>query len=291
MDRLSVLCFAGTYTLALLSDLARFVVRAGIRWYVTVALTALGWVVHTAFLANLAWQSQRLPMTTVFESLLVLSWILAAIDLYFIVRSPKPVAIGVFLLPVVLSLVAAAGLKAPPGMKAPPPDWAGWEDWVTFWGSVHGLLLVAGGVSTCISFAAGLMYLVQANRLKQKRVSRFGFALPSLEQSERLNRGAIIAAFPLLTFGLLIGLALGLSVKSSGRMVLGWTDWKVLSAGAMWLVFAVLLHARFLPAMRGRRMMVLTVVAFAFMVFAWVGLDLLHLPTAHGMSKPAGRAL
>ena len=76
---------------------------------------------------------------------------------------------------------------------------------------MHGVFLLAGAVSTCVAFAAGLMYLVQSNRLKHKRPARFGFALPSLEQSERLNRGAITLAFPLLTFGLLIGVVLDLA--------------------------------------------------------------------------------
>ena len=70
-----------------------------------------------------------------------------------------------------------------------------------------------------------------------------------------------------------------------------WTDPKVLSALGMWLVFAVLLHARFRPAMRGRSMMVLTIVAFAFLVFTWVGVEALRLPTAHGAvtARDAGR--
>lgn len=285
LSRITILCFAGTYTLALLGDLARFVLGDRPRWYLTVGLTGLGWVVQTIFLANLAVQGHGLPMNTVYESLLVLSWILAAIDLYLIVNSPKPVAVGVFVLPVVLALIVAASR-----VKTPlDAEWAPWGGQVAFWGTVHGLLLVAGGVSTCVAFAAGLMYLVQARRLKRKRPHHL-FALPSLEQSERLNRGAIIVAFPLLTFGLLIGLALDLAIRRSGTPLLGWTDPKVLSAGAMWLVFAVLLHARFRPAMRGRRMMVLTAVAFAFLVFTWVGVDLLHLPTAHGLTRSAGRA-
>jgi ABC-type uncharacterized transport system permease subunit len=134
------------------------------------------------------------------------------------------------------------------------------------------------------------MYLVQANRLKHKRRPRFGFALPSLEQSERLNRAAIILAFPLLTFGLLIGVVLGLAHRA-GAMELSWSDPKVVSASVMWLVFAVLLHARFRPEMRGRSVMVLTIVAFAFLVFAWVGVEALRLPTAHGAARAAGRAL
>ena len=70
---------------------------------------------------------------------------------------------------------------------------------------------------------------------------------------------------------------------------MSWTDPKVVSALGMWLVFAILLHARFRPAMRGRSVMVLTIVAFAFLVFTWVGIEALRLPTAHGAARTAGR--
>ena len=36
--------------------------------------------------------------------------------------------------------------------------------------------------------------------------------------------------------------------------------------------------------MRGRSVMVLSIVAFAFLVFTWIGVDALRLPTAHGAS-------
>jgi ABC-type uncharacterized transport system permease subunit len=285
MDRLTVLCFGGTYALALASELARFVVRSAARWYLTVALTALGWLVQTAYLANLALVQHKVPVTSPFESLIVLSWIFALVGLYLMVRSPKPMAVGVFVLPMALGLVVAGSL-------APRREgWAEWGSVARFWGTVHGLFLLAGAVATCVAFAAGLMYLVQSNRLKHKRRPGFGFALPSLEQSERLNRGAITVAFPLLTFGLLIGVILDLASRSSGAgAALRWTDPKVVSAVVMWLVFAVLLHARFRPAMRGRSVMVLTIVAFGFLVFTWVGVDALRLPTAHGRRASATAA-
>ena len=70
---------------------------------------------------------------------------------------------------------------------------------------------------------------------------------------------------------------------------LRWTDPKVLSAIVMWMVFAFLLHARFRPAMRGRSVMVLTIVAFAFLVFTWVGVDVLRLATPHGATQDRGK--
>jgi ABC-type transport system involved in cytochrome c biogenesis permease subunit len=291
IDRLSILCFAGTYGLALLAELARFVVRGAVRWYLAAALMALGWLVQTAFLVNLAVKHPMAPIATPFGSLMLLSWIVALIGLYWMVRSPRPMAVGVFVLPLVLGLVIGAGWFAPR-----ESDWLDWGGTVEFWGTVHGIFLLGGGVFTCVAFFAGLMYLAQMRRLKAKRPSRTGLALPSLEQSERINRGAITIAFPLLTFGLLIGIILGLSPRAEGPAsaaaqahVLRWTDPKVLSALVMWLVFAVLLHARFRPAMRGRSMMVLTIVAFSFLVFTWFGVEALRLPTAHGTARTAGR--
>jgi ABC-type transport system involved in cytochrome c biogenesis permease subunit len=285
IDRLSVLCFAGTYGLALLAELARFVVRSAIRWYVAAGLMALGWLVQTAFLVNLAIKSPLVLITTAFESVMVLSWIVALIGLYLMVRSPKRMAVGMFVLPLVLGLVIIAGWFAPRHS-----DWLDWGGTIAFWGTVHGIFLLGGAVFTCVAFFAGLMYLVQMRRLKAKRQYRFGLALPSLEQSERINRAAITVAFPLLTFGLLIGMILSLAVRVEENApatvhTLQWTDPKVLSALTMWLVFAILLHARFRPAMRGKSVMVLTIVAFGFLVFTWVGVEALRLPTAHGVPK------
>ena len=41
LSGLSVLCFAGTYVLALVSDLVRLLVRGAGRWHWTIALTGL----------------------------------------------------------------------------------------------------------------------------------------------------------------------------------------------------------------------------------------------------------
>jgi hypothetical protein len=37
--------------------------------------------------------------------------------------------------------------------------------------------------------------------------------------------------------------------------------------------------------------MLLTVVAFGFLVFTWVGVEVLHLPTVHGTSGSSRRTL
>jgi len=141
------------------------------------------------------------------------SSLMHAIGLYLIARSPKQVAVGVFVLPVVLVLVALAGIWAP------RDDWAAWGGMTYFWGVTHGLFYLVGAVGSCLAFAAGLMYLLQSSRLKHKRPTRFGFALPSLEQSERLNRAGITVAFPFLTAGLVIGFYDGIAGPGTGSFL------------------------------------------------------------------------
>ncbi len=284
IDRLSVICFAGTYGLALAAELARFVVRAPARWYAAAGLTALAWLVQTAYLANLAMKSPMAPVASEFGSMMLLSWIVGVVGLYWMLRSARGVAVGIFVLPMVLALVIGAGWFA-----SRDPGWMEVGGRVAFWGAVHGIFLLGGAVFTSLAFFAGLMYLAQMRRLKLKRPSRTGLALPSLEQSERINQVAITIAFPLLTFGLLIGVILSLSTADDATVhAIRWTDPKVLSALGMWLVFAGALHARFRPDWRGRRMMILTIVAFGLLVFTWVGVVALRLPTAHGSMTSAG---
>lgn len=276
IQRLSILCFAGTYGLALAAELARRATRAPARWYAALGFTALGWVVQGAYLVNAGTPSgSEPPMAGSRDSLLALAWILAAVDLYLILHVPRNVGVGIFVLPVVLGLIGAAVLGGP-GRA----DWGG--GWTTFWGAVHGVFLLLGAVCTCVAFVAGLMYLRQADRLKRKRPPRFGLSLPSLEQSERWNRGAITLAFPLLTAGLLIGLALVVATaRGPSGPLLSWGDPKVVATLAAWLVFALLLHARFRPEWRGKRVMFLTIVAAGFLAFSMAGVGLV-LPTAHG---------
>jgi ABC-type transport system involved in cytochrome c biogenesis permease subunit len=257
-------------------------VRAPIRWFATVGLLSLGWIVHTAFLFNQVRHHHQLPIATQYDFMLVLSWIFAAIALYLIVRMPRSVAIGVFVLPVVVGLSALAGLER-------RQNWTNWGVWAPVWGAIHGWFLTLGALFLCIAFVAGLTYLAQSRRLKRKQVSAGGIRLPSLEQSERLNRAAVTLAFPFLTFGILIGIALNLGGNpNTGGIVLRWRDPKVLSAGVLWLIFAMLLHASFRPSMRGRRVMLLTMVAFAMLLFTTVGVNLL-LSTEHGGKAATNR--
>ena len=78
MERLTVLCFGGTYGLALAGELARFAVRGAV---VSDGRAHGAGVGRLDVVSENLTVARRLPITTPFESLLVLSWIFAAIAL------------------------------------------------------------------------------------------------------------------------------------------------------------------------------------------------------------------
>jgi ABC-type transport system involved in cytochrome c biogenesis permease subunit len=278
MTRLTVLCFAGTYALALVSELLRLRGQTQTWWrHLPGLLIGLGWLVQAAYLANLAIQKHAVGLASVFESMLVLGWVLAAIALFLEVRwnVVRPTLAGPVVLALALVVLTVAGVWAPRSAARLNDPGA-----LALWGTIHGMFLTLGAVGTSLAFAFGLMYLLQSSRLKRKQ-SRLVLPLPSLEQSDRWHRMAIVIAFPLLTAGLLSGLGLIVAVHQAGGSVFWLTDPKVFSTLALWVVSTALLVARFQPEWQGRRLMILTVLVFAVLVFAMVGVGLV-LPTAHG---------
>lgn len=257
----TVLCFAGSYAIALALEAARLL---GPRRPV---MRALGHAFGAAgILAQMVYLAVHPPaLASVRGSLLVLSLILAIFYLYGSIHHGR-LAWGLFVLPLVLGLVALAELDPDRGADRGP--WraaAGALSGVHFWGAVHGTLLLLAAVGVCVGFIASLMYLFQAYRLKAKALPEEGLGLLSLERLEEMNRRALGWAFPLLTVGVGIGaILLGQHSDPLG----GWTDPRVLGACVLWAVFAIVLYLRYGRRRIGaRRVALLTIVAFGLLVF------------------------
>lgn len=278
LSGISILCFAASYLVVFGLEVSRLAFRSRLRRPVRLIFAGAGLLAQTLFLIYRAREIGTLPLSSLYDWLLVLSWLLVVLYLYLAMRRTD-LALGMFLLPVVLGLIGAAWWLVDRSPRSLP-------DVIAFWGMVHGALLAFGTVAVVAAFVAGVMYLVQVHRLKAKQRPARGFRLPSLELLETFNRQAIVYAFPLLTLGLALGLGLAVYQRQQdANVVLG--DPKVISTLVTWLVFAVLLHARYRPELRGRKIAYLTIVAFGFLLFTLVGVQLLPLSTWHG-SAAAG---
>lgn len=278
LERIEVICFAASYTVALVLEISRLLFRSGVRGAVMLGFAGAGLVAHSVYLYYRLYyravSADGSPLSSEHDWYLIAAWVLVVAYLYLVYYHPRA-PFGLFLLPLVLGLIATAWLldDRPAFVREPASK---------TWGIVHGTSILLAVVSVSIGFAAGLMYLGQAWRLKRKRPPIRGLRLPSLEWLQRANGRAIVVSVLMLGVGVLSGIILALIRDRTQPAGLPWHDPVVLSTGVMftWLLSATVVGAYYKPARQGRKVAYLTVVSFVFLVIALA--VILSVNTKHG---------
>ncbi len=219
----------------------------------------------------------RLSLSTA-DWLLWAAWLLVLVYLAALVYLPRTPT-GIVLLPIVLALVLSS-------------HWASTEPLASehsfyIWGVLHAVFLLAGAVTVCIGFLAGLMYLAQSYALKHTRSSANGLRLPSLEWLERVNSRALGLSAVLVALGFVSGVVMSVVIHRSEATYALWTDPVVLSLAAMllWLIAAEAFRFVYPAARGGRKVAYLTLASFVFLVIALASFTLLD--KVHGPNRRA----
>ena len=269
MANVSVFCFLASYAVALGAD-------AGRLWGKTVALRWVAWAAAAAGLFAHSWFLATRHGGDLAGGwgprgwILALSWLGAA---YYVVATgvERRSALGVFLWPVVLGLVACSYAVGTEPIRlwgeAPTPPGR-------FFGLLHAALLLGGLVGVLAGVVTSAMYLVQHRRLRAGRFRADAVPLFSLERLDRWNRTAAAVAVPLLGLGVLIGF--GLIFAGGEGAVRGLLDPVILGTAAGVLLTAAALGG--VVARRtepGRGIAVRTLLACGFGLVTVIGLQVL----------------
>ncbi len=268
MSRVSIVCFAASYGVALALELSRLLFRSGIRGAVMIAFALAGLFAHTTYLFYRILEFYQRPgtggspLSSKQEWYFIAAWLLVVVYLYLTYYHPK-VPYGLFLLPLVLGLIGVGKYLADP---QPFPR----EPASKVWGLVHGVAILLATVSVLVAFVAGLMYLGQDRRLKSKAPPSSGLRLPSLERLQQIASRALVIALLMTGLGILAGMVLNLINWDRRASFLPWTDPVVVSTLSMfvWLAVAIGLGVVYRPAREGRKVAYLTLVSFVFLVLA-----------------------
>jgi ABC-type uncharacterized transport system permease subunit len=196
--------------------------------------------------------------------LLVLAW-LAVVSYLFLTTLDRDLAIGVFLLPIVLILVGSTYFVSDTANRK--------LDSLYGWKMLHAALLVLGMLGVLVGFVLAMMYLVQQWRLRHRQIAPAGFGIPSLEKLARLNRWSVMIAVPLLTLGMGTGVGLGVYSGRSAEPV-QFNDPVIIGSSIAWLVmFALFLWLMVTRRTTGRQVASLTLWAAGFLLMTLVGLQ------------------
>ncbi len=266
MTGISLLCFTASYTVSFLLELTRPWFRSGVRGLVMIGFAAAGLFAHTLFLIAQASRTDGLPLSSPFEWYLFGAWALALIYLGITWAQPRA-AIGVFILPLVLGLIAAGTTASHETFDREPA--------LRVWGMLHGAFVLSGIVAAALATATGVMYQVHSAQLKRKQTARRGLKLPSLEWLDLANSRSLAASLLLLGIGFACGAILNLVKHFELADPVRWTDPLILSSGSLFLFMLVVTvmswSARHLDT--GRRIFILTLLTAVFLVVA-LGLNL-----------------
>jgi ABC-type uncharacterized transport system permease subunit len=201
------------------------------------------------------------PLTGLFESLLLLAFVLGI--LYQLLRpAVDQVWFNSVMVWVLLGLILTATLVARPAAR--PQALA-----ATPWALAHATAMILASASIMFAAASSVLYLLGSHRLKQKKIVLVLGRIPNMETLAHMNRTAIRIGFLLLLLGVTSGLCLAV-VRGPG--IAQWLrDGKVVCIVLAWSLLGVVLLLDRLGLLRAKVRAYVTLVVFALILVAMVG--------------------
>jgi ABC-type uncharacterized transport system permease subunit len=215
-----------------------------------------------------------IPLTGLFESMIVLTIVFGLIYLFFSVAIQR-VWFGSVMVWLILAMILTAGIVAEPASE-PRVEAA------TPWAIAHGIAMVLGGASTAFATASAFLYLLGRHKLKRKKVMQVLGRVPNIERLERMSLLGLKACFVLMTFGLISGI--GVAVANSATLEISVFDAKIVLITTAWVLLGTILTLRRIVTLKGKTTAYMTIAAFVLILFAIVGTTV-FCGTTHDFTK------
>ena len=251
------------YLLSTISYFLYIATRKGVLGKVGTWVAFSGFFVNTAAMVIRYFESHRLgigyvPLSNMYESMVFFAWAIVGLYLLF-ERSYRVKSIGAFIMPLGFLTIGISVLALSPEIRPLMP--ALQSDWLFY----HVVTSFLGYAAFAISFGISILYLVK------KRKQTPNSLLPDQKILEEINYKSIIVGFLLFTVGILTG-----AVWANYAWGTYWSwDPKETWSLITWIVYAILLHARYTGRLVGRRMAYISIAGFVAVVFTYWGVNYL----------------
>jgi ABC-type uncharacterized transport system permease subunit len=237
-------------------------------------LVSLAVTLEAVILIFRAVSIKGVPLTGLFESMIVLTIVFGLIYLFFSIAIQQ-VWFGSVMVWLILAMILTAGIVAEPASE-PRAEAA------TPWAIAHGIAMVLCGASTAFATVSAFLYLLGRGKLKRKKVMQVVGRVPNIERLERMTLLGLKACFILMMFGLVSGI--GMAVANSATLEINVFDSKIVLIMASLALLGTILTLRRMVALKGKTTAYMTIAAFALILFAIVGTTV-FCGTTHDFTK------
>ena len=131
---------------------------------------------------------------------------------------------------------------------------------------VHITIALIGIAAFAVATGVALMYLLMERQMKGKHFGVLFSRLPSLTFLDQLNKQLVLWGFVALSVTLVTGAFFS---SYTGGLFWQWEP-KEIATLVAWIIFAVLLNARFFAGWQGRRVAVLTMAGFCVLLVSFL---------------------
>jgi len=207
------------------------------------------------------------PLTNLYESLIFFAW--SIMLLYLLIEwRIKNKMLGPFVVPVAFLIMAYASIAPGINNKIEPLIPALQSNWLT----IHVLTCFMGYAAFTVAFGCGLFYLWKRKKIKKnENHSSTAGNLPSLDMLDILIYQSTALGFVFLAMGIMTG-----SIWAHYAWGAYWSwDPKEIWSLITWLIYAIMLHTRYVRGWRGKRLAIIAIAGFISVLFTYFGVNFL----------------
>jgi cytochrome c-type biogenesis protein CcsB len=209
------------------------------------------------------------PLSNLYESLIFFAWTIVL--LYLIVEwRIKSRNIGAFVIPFAFLSMGFASFSPNVSTRIQPLIPALQSNWLIS----HVITCFFGYAAFAIACGLAFMYLLKGLQ-KGKDSGPFLRFLPRREILDELTYHSVVIGFIFLTLGIITGSVWAYSAWGSYWSWDPKETWSLIT----WLIYAAMLHSRFLRGWKGKRMAIMSIIGFFSVLFTYFGVN--YLPGLH----------
>uniref|UniRef100_UPI004048A33A cytochrome c biogenesis protein n=1 Tax=Flavobacterium sp. TaxID=239 RepID=UPI004048A33A len=233
-------------------------------------LIGLFFVLHTAGLIVRWYISGHAPWSDAYESMIYVGWATMFFGLAFDRKSKLTVAATAFVVSMILMVAHWNWMDPSIGNLQPVLN--------SYWLMIHVAVIVASYGPFTLAMVLGLVALFLMIFTNEKNKEKMKM---NIDEITYINEMALTVGLVMLTIGNFLG---GQWANESWGRYWGWDPketWALISI----MVYAFVIHARFVPALRGRWIYnVMSVLAFASILMTYFGVNF-HLSGLHSYAS------